>query len=870
MKNNTKIKLDNLKVSELLDQISDGRIRLPNFQRTFVWDINQIIKLLDSLYHQFPVGSFLFWSTDEDIASFRKIGKLELSHDDKRNVDFVLDGQQRITSLFASLKGIEIKHKKNGKESSRKVDIYFDLDEAKFLSNPFENDSEEEHPKYVTLRTLPEKKDYNDFMKNFLSAINQNDWNKEDAKNCLSEKFGINSGRRTSIINQTIRMRLLRKEGVFLRLTEDGLLLLTESDSDIVLKSLIENVSLVDEILRDFLKQEENTINALQIFKFLEEELELEEKRNLTSIRTRFNWFEGLKLGVRKSDDFVFSTEGRQRIDTILKKIDDSRLEEKKDRKANKQRYICVTDIIDTSRSREISRQLSDHRKRWDTWGSLQDHLSHYEFSVIRIVNQPIEIACEIFERINNSGKVLDVVDLIVAKSWSKEFNLRENLEKFRKRLSSSKYEKIPDITIIQCLSAIVKGKVCRKDILEVTSAEASSHWIKTEEAIIKSIDFLKETLKIKDLKLLPYNAVIVPLSYFFDRIVSDRNPESHEKLKEWFWKTCLTGRFDMAADTKISEEIIHMSKLIKDEDLDGISEENFPSFDRVLNQKLNMGSALCKTILCALNYKEPKEFKDGSPVSFSNLSKYNSTELHHIFPVAYLRKNQKECHPKRDIIANIAFAKAWANKEYSDKPPSIYLNTQKDRDNIFDSHLITEKCKQSLLDNNFEEFTETRANEIYNWLSDLAGESLEIDAKMRKSKDEPIDEYEKNIRTIIKKVLMKKSGDRWEDNFAVNIQSKILESINEKVKKNPGTKRGDYHPLECLGGFHYFQIIKNNWEVFEAGFGSKSSLENATKNVSEYRNAIKHGRNPTEIEKSYAKAGLTYFKSVFKYYGLI
>ena len=62
-----KVKIDSLSFQELMLYVKKGDIRIPNFQREFVWELSQIISLLDSIYHHYPIGSFLFWRTGEEI-----------------------------------------------------------------------------------------------------------------------------------------------------------------------------------------------------------------------------------------------------------------------------------------------------------------------------------------------------------------------------------------------------------------------------------------------------------------------------------------------------------------------------------------------------------------------------------------------------------------------------------------------------------------------------------------------------------------------------------------------------------------------------------------------------------------------------------
>lgn len=102
-------KPDSKKYSDLINEIQKGIIKIPKFQRDFVWSIDKTAKLLDSILKGYPIGTFILWQTDERINGIKNIGNLEIPDTpDGTKVQYVLDGQQRITSLFAAYLGAQI------------------------------------------------------------------------------------------------------------------------------------------------------------------------------------------------------------------------------------------------------------------------------------------------------------------------------------------------------------------------------------------------------------------------------------------------------------------------------------------------------------------------------------------------------------------------------------------------------------------------------------------------------------------------------------------------------------------------------------------------------------------------------------------
>ncbi|WP_339428548.1 DUF262 domain-containing protein, partial [Pseudomonas sp. RA_105y_Pfl1_P41] len=95
--------------SSLLTDIERGQVKIPQFQREFVWTLQKSAALLDSVIKGYPVGTFIFWLTKDRLRSVRELGNATLPNPKQgETVAFVLDGQQRLTSLYAALRGITV------------------------------------------------------------------------------------------------------------------------------------------------------------------------------------------------------------------------------------------------------------------------------------------------------------------------------------------------------------------------------------------------------------------------------------------------------------------------------------------------------------------------------------------------------------------------------------------------------------------------------------------------------------------------------------------------------------------------------------------------------------------------------------------
>lgn len=75
-----KIAPTNPRLSSLLSDVARGNIKIPVFQREYVWSDEQIMSLLDSIYRGYPVGSLLLWSTKEKLNHERDVGGLNFDN----------------------------------------------------------------------------------------------------------------------------------------------------------------------------------------------------------------------------------------------------------------------------------------------------------------------------------------------------------------------------------------------------------------------------------------------------------------------------------------------------------------------------------------------------------------------------------------------------------------------------------------------------------------------------------------------------------------------------------------------------------------------------------------------------------------------
>jgi len=114
-----------MKISTILDHIDSGHMALPEFQRGYVWNRDKVRGLFDSLYRRHPVGGLLVWATKSKGAAHRGEGLVAAGI-----VKLLLDGQQRITSLYGVVRGRPPKFFDGNARAF--TDLRFHLEEERF------------------------------------------------------------------------------------------------------------------------------------------------------------------------------------------------------------------------------------------------------------------------------------------------------------------------------------------------------------------------------------------------------------------------------------------------------------------------------------------------------------------------------------------------------------------------------------------------------------------------------------------------------------------------------------------------------------------------------------------------------------------
>ena len=330
-----------------------------------------------------------------------------------------------------------------------------------------------------------------------------------------------------------------------------------------------------------------------------------------------------------------------------------------------------------------------------------------YKLVLIKIQGVDIDEVCEIFERVNQEGKKLNPIDIIVARTYRNEdlekgikmFYLRDNLQKLKEVLSSqgNRFQGLEDLSIIQMVSICLRKEetgtrksfgITPKALDNLKTEDLENNWGTCQKTIFETIRFLSD-LKIHGPDMLPYGYLLLPLCYYFHKNTSP----DRQFAKQWFWRTAFG-----IEDFRRADEVYDYCT----ESFDKLERGGKPIIQPLVLSKTKLvqasyyyRSALSRAVLSFLAKQNPLDFSDPDAEVLDGvyLSLSQAPHLHHIYPQNFLQNVEglPEDSPI-DSLMNICYLRAKTNIKIGDKNPLHYFREFErvsNFDSILKSHLI-------------------------------------------------------------------------------------------------------------------------------------------------------------------------------------
>lgn len=525
----------------------------------------------------------------------------------------------------------------------------------------------------------------------------------------------------------------------------------------------------------------------------------------------------------------------------------------------NGERNIQVCSVLQEN-YHEVYNQLTDDRKR--SFMRFRERFQKYPFPVVIIEDKNIEEACKIFERINQGGKRLEIFDLVVAVTWDKDFELRDKIKIFNNKLKGN-FGEINEEVFSETLSLIVHKQCTRAFQLKLTPDDVKSKWDDVEDAIGKSIQFLRAHLKVRSYSYLPYRDILAIISYYFYECNKSNQEPNKEFLENWFWKVSFSNRYSGSSFTKIGEDRAYIFDKVLEGQSPVINYTVVIDLEKVKSLNMGRSTALRNALILIMIQQTPLSFKDNSPIDIEKdpVSEFNSSEKHHIFPRKFLKDQGVIEKKATDLLANFCLIDSNLNKEINGTSPKEYFQIYKDQNSslgkALDSHLISTGQDSAIWENDYKKFIEQRSEILLRQIKKRIGDlTASVEEQMQSDPSRLIQKLEQRVRETIHVALYDEHGENWWDAEDV-VPQDVREYAKVQIKKEKTTKpyipdeewNSPMRKLEQINVMDYLKIILNNWVVFEDLFVSKKKLEQHFEGFSTIRNQVQHNKtiDPTE-----------------------
>lgn len=351
----------------------------------------------------------------------------------------------------------------------------------------------------------------------------------------------------------------------------------------------------------------------------------------------------------------------------------------------------------------------------------------------------PREAVCQVFEKVNTGGVTLTVFELMTATFAADEFNLRDDWDARRERLTA-KHDVLEAVDGTSFLTAITllasyrrhlaqKTAVSckRADVLKLDLADFKALEAALELGFKRAAELLAEE-KIFDERSLPYATQLIPLAAICAHLGERTTLHGiKQSLLRWYWSGVLGELYGGANETRFAMDMQDVVAWV-----DGGSEPrtvrdaNFAP-TRLLSLQSRLAAAY-KGLAALLMKHGGRDFVSGTPIDLNTYFN-NAIDIHHIFPRAWCEK-QRLPKDKWNSVINKAPLAAGTNRFISGDAPSVYLGRiqkakqvpQSSLDEFLASHVIP---VAALREDDFDAFIRLRAGALLTLIEAATGKTV-------------------------------------------------------------------------------------------------------------------------------------------------
>jgi hypothetical protein len=379
----------------------------------------------------------------------------------------------------------------------------------------------------------------------------------------------------------------------------------------------------------------------------------------------------------------------------------------------------------DTNVIRDLLRRLTKLHEDWIR------PIEEYDFPMVTLNEETSGPAvCMIFETLNRTGVKLSVFDLLTARFWPLDFNLRQKWEEAHDENPILEEFKVDPYYILQVIALLEPGvdnegrvrapSVKRRAILDMKVEQARKGWKAAVDGLASALTILRDDCGVLEASLLPYNTISIPMAAVWATQKETKGADAGAnrlKILRWFWCAVFGQKYENAPNSQAEKDFVELQRWIKG----GEPPESLSEFklDINLRQIRPRQRAVYRGIMALILQNGALDFhKRGKITSQLLADKKNPVDDHHIFPQAYLDKKGTPA-TLRDCILNRTFIDRTTNQRLSKRSPSDYFSEIRDKHGedetkaLLQSHVMPGGLGSPLFEDNFEGFLDWREESL-------------------------------------------------------------------------------------------------------------------------------------------------------------
>jgi hypothetical protein len=360
--------------------------------------------------------------------------------------------------------------------------------------------------------------------------------------------------------------------------------------------------------------------------------------------------------------------------------------------------------------------------------------IDEYRFPVVTLSSDTEPDAlCTIFETLNRTGVKLSVFELLTARFWPKNINLRALWDKAREEYTILEDFDVDPYYALQALSlACRKAPSCkRSDVLNLNNDDIETWWTKIIEGLATSLNILREDCKIVLLKWLPYQTMLAPMAAVLAKLDQPKTAEAgaqREKLKRWFWCGVFGQAYENAPNSQSARDVTELISWLGGGPLpETISAVRFDP--KSLRDVTPRQRSIYRGTICLIlgSGNGARDFHTQAVIT-GKLMLEEGIDDHHVFPSDYLETTKGIAHSRvRDCVLNRTLIDRTTNQMISNRAPSDYLAEIRKTpgfpfDAVLASHCLPTGASSPFWSDNYEAYLEWRQTKLWNEIKRVTG----------------------------------------------------------------------------------------------------------------------------------------------------